>query len=457
MQRDRKGAVEIGVVRSLGLRARIVVAMTAVALVAVALAAALSSGGLEDRLDRFASERLNTSTEHVARLAVDEYEASGGWTRRALTQVGHLAAANDLRLAVRDRNGRLLTRPLTGSGPRAQALLRDGGREVGLVEAAPATGAVSPDDRSLRSSLDRLHIVAALGAALLALALALFVARRLTAPLISLRSGAEQLSQGRLYTEIEAAGPPEVRSVAGALNRLARALRQEEDMRRQATADVAHELRTPLQGLLGRIEAAQDGVMANGRDNLTEMHADALRMTELVGDLETLADADRPDLLLSHDRVDLASIARAEVAALADEFESAGVTLDVRASRAWVSGDATRLGQVVRNLLTNALRFTDPGGSVLVHAGVDALGPFVRVLDTGTGIEPEALGMVFKRFWRSDDSRSRKRGGAGIGLAIVERLVAAHGGAVSVESEPGRGSEFTVRFPAAGRAAAPAP
>ena len=434
-----------------GLRARIALAMTAVALAAVALAAGLTGGGLDNRLDDFARERLRTATEHVSRLALDAYREDGAWTRRAVREVEHLAAANDLRVALEDADGQLLTQPLS-AGARATLTLRQGSRRVGVIEAAPASGAVSPDDRSLRSSLDRLHLVAALGAAALALALAVLIAGRLTAPLSALRRGADDLERGDLDTRIEPAGPPELRSVATALNRLARALEQEESLRRQTTADVAHELRTPLQGLLGQIEAAQDGVITNGKDGLEVMHSDALRLTELVRDLETLADADRPDLLLSREPVDLAALARAEAGALADRFRRAGITLEVDTSPAAVLGDARRLGQVVRNLLTNALRFTDAGGRVEVSAGTDTEGAFVRVRDTGIGIEPAERANVFKRFWRSDRSRSRSRGGAGIGLAIVERLMSAHGGSVSVESEPGRGSEFEVRLPAADHA-----
>jgi two-component system sensor histidine kinase BaeS len=442
--------------RGVGLRARIALAMTAVALAAVALAAALTGDGLDNRLDDFARERLSTATEHVSRLALDTYREDGDWTRRAVREVEHLAAANDLRVALRDADGQLLTQPLS-AGARATLTLRRGTRRVGVIEAAPATGAVSPDDRSLRSSLDRLHLVAALGAAGLALALAVLLAGRLTAPLTALRRGADSLGKGSLDTRIEPAGPPEFRSVATALNRLAEALEQEEAVRRQTTADVAHELRTPLQGLLGRIEAAQDRVMTNGKDGLDVMHSDAVRLTELVRDLETLADADRPDLLLAREPVDLAAVAGAEAGALADRFGRAGIALEVHASPAPVLGDARRLGQVVRNLLTNALRFTDAGGTVEVSAGTEGEGAFVRVRDTGIGIEPAELRNVFKRFWRGDRSRSRTRGGAGIGLAIVERLVTAHGGSISVQSEPGRGSAFEVRLPAEDRARASSP
>jgi two-component system sensor histidine kinase BaeS len=262
------------------------------------------------------------------------------------------------------------------------------------------------------------------------------------------------MSAGDLDARVPESGDDEIAAVADALNRLAETLQQEESLRKESVADLAHELRTPVQGILARVEAAQDGVLEDEQANLSAMHDEALRLARLLDDLSALAEAERPGLLLDAEPVDLAAVAGSQTAAFAPAFADKGIALSSELDPAIVHGEPKRLEQIVVNLLSNALRYTDPGGTVLVVVRRDGDAALLEVRDSGIGIAPEDLPRVFTRFWRGEKSRSRDTGGAGIGLSIVKELVQAHGGAVSVDSVAGDGSVFRVTLPLASATAA---
>jgi two-component system sensor histidine kinase BaeS len=247
---------------------------------------------------------------------------------------------------------------------------------------------------------------------------------------------------------VELSGDSEMRAVGHALNRLAETLEHEEEIRKASVADLAHEVRTPVSALLSRIEAAQDGVLADEAANLEAMHAETLRLARLLDDLARLAEAERPGLLIEKRALDLAEVGRREAGALGPLFATKGLAFATELEPVAVRGDADRLGQVVSNLLSNALRYTAPGGRVDLRVRREDGWAVLEVVDTGVGIAPEDLKHVFTRFWRGEKSRSRATGGAGIGLAIVHELMRAHDGRIDVESRPGTGSTFRVSLPA---------
>jgi signal transduction histidine kinase len=200
-------------------------------------------------------------------------------------------------------------------------------------------------------------------------------------------------------------------------------------------------------GIVSRIEAAQDGVMQDESANLEAMHAEALRLAALIDDVGKLAEAERPDLLISRAPLDLADCCTQRAAMYAGFFAAKGIAFSTDLQPTRMHGDARRLQQVVDNLLSNALRYTDPGGRVELRVRNGVSGCVVEVRDTGIGISAEDLPHVFDRFWRSDRSRSRATGGSGIGLAVVRELVRAHQGRVELTSELGRGTVARVVLP----------
>ena len=431
--------------RPLSLAARITVALVAVALLAVGLSMAFADRGLSSRLDQFAHERLDAAAQHSAALAASLYRENGGWTADTRHELGHLAEMNGYRLTLSTG----AAAPPQAGHFSSSAPVIVGGKRVGGVAIAPVRGGLlTGEDRRLKDRLNELHLLAAAGALLAAIALGMLLARAISNPLTRLTETAQEMERGKLDARVSPGGPREVEQLGRALNRLSETLEHEEAMRRGVAADVAHELRTPLAGIVSRIEGAQDGVVADDAQNLEAMHAEALRLSQLVDDLGKLAEAETPGLVLTKVPLDLADIARHRVDAQADFFQGKGLVLERRLEPAPLLGDERRIEQIIDNLLSNALRYTDGGGrvSVDVHrAGTEVV---LEVADTGIGIPPEDLPYLFERFWRGERSRARRTGGAGIGLAIVRELVKAHDGRIDVESKPGEGSLFRVTLPA---------
>lgn len=418
-----------------GLRARLALALVGVALLAVGLSTLLANRGLHPLVNEAAEARLERSAEHFAEIAAAVYAEEGGWTPQAKRTLAHLARLDGLRFRIGG--------PLPE--PSAEAPVLVANERVGTITVSPESGdLLTAEEEHLQNSLDRLHLAAGAASAVAALLLAFLLAETLSRPLRRIGDAAQRIEEGELGARVEPGGGSEMRAVGHALNRLAETLEHEEEIRKASVADLAHELRTPVSALLSRIEAAQDGVLADEAANLEAMHAETLRLARLLDDLARLADAERPALLVEKRAVDLGEVARREAASWAPLFATKDVRFGTHLESVAVEGDADRLGQVVSNLLSNALRYTERGDRVELRVKREGASAVLEVSDTGVGIAPEDLKHIFKRFWRGEKSRSRATGGAGIGLAIVHELVRAHDGRIDVESRPGEGSIFRV-------------
>lgn len=437
--------------RRWGLRARLLVAFVAVALLGTVVSTVYSSVSLTSRLEASARARLHNSAIHFGDVAA-VVSQNGGWSRQSIETLHHLAQIDFLAVDLYDASGKLVfSHPPSApvqAGAAATAPVKVGARRIGTVVVSRDDGKLfSSEEIQLRQELVRMHVVAGVVSAIIAVLVALSLAVTLSRPLRRIRAGAEAMSAGDLDARVPKSGDEEMAAVADALNRLAETLQHEEGLRKENVADLAHELRTPVMGILARVEAAQDGVLEDEAANLSAMHDEALRLTRLLDDISALAEAERPGLLLEAEPVDLAAVAGAQTAAFADAFADKGVALSSDLEPAIVDGDPKRLEQVVVNLLSNALRYTDAGGTARVVVRPGGGEALLEVVDTGIGIAPEDLPHVFTRFWRGEKSRSRDTGGAGIGLSIVKELVQAHGGTITVESAPGNGSSFRVVLP----------
>ncbi len=327
------------------------------------------------------------------------------------------------------------------------------GRRVGtLVVQGPVMTMESGDDPWLVASVTRAVLTAGLVAGLVALALATLLIRQITRPLSALHRASRAIAQGRLDVRVPVQGQDELGQLAHTFNQMAVALEQQESLRRSLMADVAHELRTPLAGIQGMVEAMQDGVFPPTPENLASIHQQIELLSRLVEDLRTLAHAEAGQLTLEIIALDLAGLATQQVALHQPQAQQKDIalSLDISEPLPPVQGDEKRLGQVLGNLLTNALRHTSPGGHVTLALQPDPDGVRLYVQDDGEGIAPADLPHIFDRFYRGDPSRSRQRGGSGLGLAIARQFVAAHGGRIWAESPPpgqAQGTRVSVVLP----------
>jgi len=282
-----------------------------------------------------------------------------------------------------------------------------------------------------------------------ALALGVILSRQITRPVRRLAAATGDIARGKLDARVESPGDDELGQLGQSFNSMAATLQRQEEERRSMLADIAHELRTPLSVLRGNLEAMLDGLLEPRREQLSVLHEQSVALARLIDDLRTLSLAAEGHLELHRQPTDVAELARRVVAEMEAGAGERQVALSVEAPKKLPRPalDSDRIGQVLRNLIDNALRYTPAGGRVSVAVSPQARGVAVTVADTGAGIAPEDLPHVFDRFYRADGSRTRTTGGSGLGLAIVKQLVEAHGGEVRAESEPGRGSVFSFALP----------
>jgi signal transduction histidine kinase len=297
-----------------------------------------------------------------------------------------------------------------------------------------------------------------------ALAATWLLALRLTGPIRSLAHAAERIGHGSYQTRVPVpAGGDELATLATAFNQMADALAATEQRRQALLADLAHELRTPLATLQAYVEGLADGVVAADEEAWKVLEAELARLRRLAEDLTAVSRAEAQQLDLRRRQVDPGVLVMGAVQAAQPAFAAKGVALKTRVGHGlpWVAADPDRIGEVLANLLGNALRHTAEGGVVEVSAREDGDVIELAVVDSGEGIPPELLERVFERFFRVDQARTHNGGGSGIGLTITRAIVDAHGGQVWAESAgQGRGARLVVRLPTGGngrQAAMPGP
>ena len=336
-------------------------------------------------------------------------------------------------------------------GPQLTEPVLVRGRRVGVV-------AVRFDDTGMGAAIQqfqahrwRARITAASAAALIALIAALAISHRITSSVDRLIRTARARSRGERDARAgDVAGFGEIRELAEAFDQMADASDEQDRVRRNLVADVAHELRTPIAVLQAGHEAMLDGVAQPAAEDLVSLRDEVLRLARMVDDLQRLASAEAAALQLTLVPGDLAAIAQTAADRLADSFHAADITLRRQLAKVQVRCDPARMHEIATNLLTNALKFTPPGGTVLLQtgphepAGQQAL---LRVCDTGIGIQPDDLPRVSDRFFRSQ--RTAGIAGSGIGLTIVAEVVRGHRGTMDISSEPDVGTQVTVMLPVA--------
>lgn len=323
------------------------------------------------------------------------------------------------------------------------------GVQVGTILSAKGQPWFNADeDRFLRRTNQAL-LLGIGGALIVALVVSFFLARNLTRPLQALTSAAKAITEGKLEQQVNVKSQDEIGQLADAFNHMSQEVARVNQLRRQMTADIAHDLRTPLTVIGGYIEAMRDGVLQPTPERLSLVYGEIERLQNLVGDLRMLSQADAGELSMHPQMIS----PRGLLMHVADTFQHSAeqnhVRLVVEAANELpeIKVDEARMMQVFSNLLSNALRYTPEGGEITLSAKVMGQQMVLSVSDNGIGIAPEELPLIFDRFHRADPSRHTETSESGLGLAIVKALVEAHGGTTSAESVEGEGTSLHIHLP----------
>jgi two-component system sensor histidine kinase BaeS len=440
--------------RRLGpLGVRFAAAFVAVALAAVAVFALAVLIADQGNVTRLAANERSRTTAAVVALVENAYQTGGGWSHADLRPVTAYARSSGVAVDIRGQGGSaMLTIPSPSQGNGQidvdQQAVSANGAPVGTLRVLFPAGGLDRGDRHLRAALLSAVGWSAALAVFFALVVSVLVARGVVRPIRRLSAAVSSLRLGGDSPRVgPQAGPGELGELGRAFDAMAASLEHEDRLRRALVADVAHELRTPVAIMQAETEALADGMVTPSRDALNSLHEEAVRLGRMVEDLQTLASAEAAGLELQPRQLDLGRLAADAADSLASRFWEGKIKVEQDLPPTPILGDPRRLHQIVTNLLSNAAKYTPPGGKVTLRAGTDGADAVLEVADTGPGIPEEERAMVWERFYRGRSGRLAD--GSGIGLAVVKELVDAHGGQVNIDEVSGGGARFIVRLPQA--------
>lgn len=442
------------------LRAKLILAFLLISIFSTGIVVASSRILTTREFDRFINDRYET--ELAASLGV-YYEKHQSWegVEAEFSRFGHEPAwRNDqppLIFSIADMNRKVV---VAGEGrlPGERCNEEDfengypiqaGGETVGIL-LIPKAPEKSPLDYEFLRRLNGSIFFSAIATILFALFLAIILSTSISRPIRELTKATHAMADGDLGHQVPVRSRDEIGELANSFNKMSAALARSFNLRKQMTADIAHELRTPVSLILGHAEGVKDGVLQPTRENFEIIREEAERLEQLISDLRTLSLADAGELFVEFQPVDLNAFMSDVHAHYLTLFNQKRITLDLEPDSGIprVTLDPGRFAQVLNNILDNALRHTPEGGSVRMKTQLAGNRIQLSVVDSGEGVTPDEAVHIFDRFYRADQARSRNDGGSGLGLAIAKSIVEMHKGRIWAESEKGRGLKVIIELPA---------
>ena len=453
---------------------KLLLAFLALTLAALALSGAAINWALNRQFQSYIEESKEAENLRILDVVTAYHSEWGSWRGIAPT-LAHVAMSTETRIVLHDEGGNLVYDSLRDMRGMMRAIGRAGlqqrvrieeegesfsypilveGREVGTLNLTllGREGILAQEDldfsRTINISIFLMAFLAGLGA----LAMSIYLSRRLTQPLAGITKAVSRLKEGDFSQRVETPGQDELGLLAQTFNSMADKLEKTEKLRRKLAADVSHELRTPLTTLRSYLEAFKDGVLPPSQDNISSLQEEVYRLENLVNNLQELSLVENRSMDMPLKPLNPAATLKKIYDLYQPLMAQQGITgtLSLPDKEIKASLNEEALERILRNLLSNALKYTGKDGNIslkLAAAGPAGTRLVIEVSDTGSGISAKDLPHVFERFYRADPSRSRKTGGFGIGLTIVRELVEAQGGEIHARSRPGEGTTFTISFP----------
>lgn len=456
------------------LRTKLSLSYVCVALLVVSVISLFTNFLLERQFKEYIIKQQGEKNSELVTLISQQYGEENGWNTDVVENIGLNALEQGIIVKVKDKSGKVIWDAMLHNNGLCMQMMSHmaqnmnsrypnfkGGyvenrypvksdfNEVGSVE----IGYYGPfyftdNDLAFINTLNTALVAVGIFSLAFALVLGAFMARRLSRPISRVISTAEQISKGYFGDRIlEKSNTKEILQLTGTINNLAETLEKQEMLRKRMTADVAHELRTPLATLQSHMEALIDGIWKPDKERFKSCHEEILRINRMIGDLEKLARIENENVLLDRTRFDISKLVRRIAGNFETEFRNKSIEVSISGGDETVFADKDKVSQVMINLLSNALKYTSEGGAVNISVEGNESEVRVRVKDNGVGISPDDLPYIFERFYRGDKSRNRLTGGSGIGLTIARTIVEAHKGSIIARSGLGAGAEFIVTLP----------
>jgi two-component system sensor histidine kinase BaeS len=410
---------------------------------------------------RFLSDQNRTD---IVALLTNYYETNGSWEgaqviwyQPELHQGPGFEPGRRPPFTLTDKNGSVLIANgrykvgdrVPSSDLKQGVAIAEDGRVVGVLVPLPMPFQGQPREVEFIERINLWLIYGALVAAVIALLVGIFLSRTLTRPIRELTRATHAVSEGDLSQQVPVRSKDELGELARAFNKMSTELSRSINARKQMTADIAHELRTPLSLILGHAEAVHDGVLPPSPENFEIIREEATRLEHLINDLRILSLADSGELSMQVETIEPQRLIL-EVASLYQyQAQRKNITfaVEIAPDLPLIEVDPGRITQVLTNIVDNALRHTPEGGRIILAARQAEDRVELSVQDTGPGLTIEDADRIFERLYRADPSRYREDGGSGLGLAIAKSIIQAHGGQILAESEPGAGLKIRIRLP----------
>ncbi len=442
------------------LTTKLILAFLLISLLSIAVIVALTRFATNREFNRFISDQYKTQLSERLALYYDEHgswngvdaitvEFEGGQPGPGGNPPSFFAIADMDGLVVRESFQHKMGENVDKTTLDASMPIQVDGETIGYMILETPPERQNPRENEFLRRLDLSLLLSAIGAVILALVFGIMLSRNITNPVSELTSATHAMADGKLGQKVKVRSRDEIGELAESFNKMSGDLANSFNLRKQMTADIAHELRTPLSLIIGHAEAVHDGVLPPTRENFEIIREEANRLEQLVNDLRTLSLADAGELSMEFQPVDINKMLSDIQTHYLYQFNQKRVILDFKPAPGIlkVNLDPARFSQVITNILDNALRYTPAGGHVTVETKQSESGSEICITDSGSGVSPEEAAHLFDRFYRANPSRTREEGGSGLGLAIAKSIIEMHSGKISAKSEEGKGLIVVIVLP----------
>jgi len=453
------------------LKTKLSLSYVAIILVCVSIVSILANIILERQFKDYVMKQQEHNELELLQLIEQRYNATNDWDVRYLEDIGMNALENGMIIKILDQSNNLVWDAEQHNDGMCQQMLdnmrvnmqsryskNEGGyaENTYLIKAdSQIIGSIvigyygpyfyTDSDLNFINTINRLLIFTGLISIILALFLGVFISRQISKPISRVIHKAAGIAEGSYGERIfEESNTKEINELVQTVNNLAETLKKQESLSKQASLDIAHELRTPLTTVQGNLEAILDGVMDLDTERINVMHQEILRINRLVDDLGKLSKYESEALKLNKTEFDVYELIEQVVKSVESDFIKENKEISFNGQSQVILADRDKINQVMVNLIANAKKFTSEDGKVEISISTKDDRTQIIIKDNGIGISEKDLPMLFERFYRADKSRSRRSGGAGIGLTIVKTIIDAHGGDIKISSNVGQGTIVTI-------------